>query len=103
MTHRKVHALADQPAIVERVVAAAAARLHVDGSLVQVVRWQHVEWPNRSLGCPQPGAVYLQMITPGWLVVVESSGQTLEYHTDEAGRLVVCDGRIPRPPPIDRT
>src|SRR5207248_1652116 len=51
----------EQPAIVDTVVADAAQRLQIDPSQVQVLRWQHVDWPNSSLGCPQPGAVYLQV------------------------------------------
>jgi hypothetical protein len=91
------------PAIVDVVVADAAARLQVDPSEVQVMRWERVAWPDSSLGCPQPGGVYLQVITPGWLVMVEAAGQTLEYHTDEAGHLAVCGMLRPRVPPIDGT
>jgi hypothetical protein len=78
------------PAPVQAVLADAAARMGVDPSQVQLVRAQHVDWPNSSLGCPTPGAVYLQVITPGWLVTVQVDGQTLEYHTDEGSRVLVC-------------
>jgi len=92
-----------RPAIVDEVIADAAARLQVDPSEVQIQRWGHIQWPDSSLGCPQPGGVYLQVITPGWVVGVEAAGQTLEYHTDEAGHLAACNTLHPRVPPIDGT
>src|SRR4051812_28094821 len=93
----------DQPAIVPTVIAAAATTLAVEPDSVQVVRWQAVNWPNSSLGCPKPGVAYLQVITPGWLVVVSAADRTLEYHTDQRARVVLCEGFRPRLPPLDRT
>ena len=31
--------------------------------------------------------LYAQVITPGYLVVISGAGKTLEYHTDERGRI----------------
>jgi len=43
---------------------------------------------DASLGCPKPDMVYAQVITPGFLVVLEAMGDEYEYHTD-VGRFVV--------------
>ncbi len=48
------------------------------------------DWPDSSLGCPQPDMLYAQVITPGYLVVVEVSGEPIEYHTDDRGTVVRC-------------
>ncbi|HET6317130.1 MAG TPA: hypothetical protein VFG86_11775 [Chloroflexota bacterium] len=91
---------ATQPLTIDAVIADAATRLQVDPSLVQLLSLQAVAWSDSSLGCPQAGIAYAQVITPGYRVVVESGGQTLEYHTDQTGRaIVVCDGS-PRNPGV---
>ena len=62
------------------------------------------EWNDSSLGCPQPGFQYLQVITSGWVIVVEAGGESFEYHTNQSGSAVVlCQkgspavGRTPVP------
>jgi hypothetical protein len=55
---------------------------------------EHKKWGNTSLGCPKPGEMYAQVVTPGWLIVLSGGGKTLEYHTNANGRQVVlCDER----------
>jgi hypothetical protein len=51
------------------------------------------EWPDSGLGCPQPGQLYLQVITPGWLIEVQGGGKIFEYHTDGDDRFVLCAER----------
>jgi hypothetical protein len=51
-----------------------------------------VDWSDTSLGCPEPGMAYAQVITPGYLIVLGAAGQTYEYHTDEHSSVVLCRG-----------
>ena len=73
-----------------QLVAAIAADLGVPPESVQVIAVEPRDWPDTSLGCPQPGMLYAQVITPGYLVLVEVSGERIEYHTDERGTVVRC-------------
>ena len=57
---------------------------------VQVIRTEKREWPDSALGCPRPGEMYAQMLTPGWLIEVRSGQRALEYHTDASDRFVLC-------------
>lgn len=85
--------MANEPgaqAAVAAVMQAAAARLNVAPGQVQVERVEAREWSDASLGCPQPGMMYAQVLTDGFLVVVAGGGQRLEYHTDRSGRAVFC-------------
>lgn len=75
-----------------RQVAAAALGLAPDEITVTAV--EAVEWSDASLGCPQPGYVYAQVITPGYRATVEAGGQTYAVHTDSQGYGLVC------PPPM---
>ena len=49
-------------------------------------------WPDSSLGCPQPGMAYSQIVTPGWLLDFDIDGgpDDIEVHTDAGSRAVVC-------------
>jgi hypothetical protein len=38
-----------------------------------------VTWNDSSLGCPQPGMMYTQVITPGLRVMVEADGKSYDY------------------------
>ena len=81
--------------LVQLVREDAAQRFGTDPASVQVAANQAVEWSNASLGCPQREAVFAQVITPGFLIVVEVDGNRLNYHTDAGTRFVVCEGGRP--------
>ncbi|OGO40286.1 MAG: hypothetical protein A2Z04_05280 [Chloroflexi bacterium RBG_16_57_9] len=70
--------------------AELARRLNVSAEQIQVVSIESVEWPDASLGCPQPGQMYIQVITPGYKVTLSAAGQRYEVHTDLKGRAVMC-------------
>ena len=79
----------DSSALVAQAVADAAARSGVAPDAVRVVRVEPREWPDSGLGCPKPGTGYAQVITSGYLIVIEAGGQTLEYRTDRS-RAELC-------------
>ena len=70
---------------------ALAKELGVDAAAIRVAQIEEVEWRDSSLGCPKPGMNYLQVITPGYRVVLEAQGRRYEYHTDTGKRVVRCD------------
>jgi hypothetical protein len=51
---------------------------------VTVVQVEAVEWPDSSLGNPQPDGVYLQVVTPGFRILLRAGAETYEYHSDYA-------------------
>lgn len=81
------------PPALQAVVADAATRAGADARNVQVLRTERTEWSDSGLGCPRPGAVYAQVMTPGWLIEVRSGQKTFEYHTDSADSFVLCADR----------
>ncbi len=74
----------------QRAIEDAARTTGVDPGSVRVLNVEARDWPDASLGCPKPGMMYAQVITPGYLVVVAGGGKRLEYHTDLRGRAVMC-------------
>jgi hypothetical protein len=77
-------------AVVDQVIKDLAAQLNVTVDSITVVSVEAVEWPDASLGCPQPGMSYAQVITPGYRVVLEASGEQYEYHTGGTD-FVLCE------------
>jgi hypothetical protein len=79
----------------EAALAAAIADLAKQTSLpadqITLVSIEVTDWSDTSLGCPQEGMMYAQVITPGYLIVLEAQGQQYEYHTDQAANVVWCN------------
>lgn len=65
-----------------------AARTSAEVTLVSA---EHTKWPDASLGNPQPGMAYAQVITPGYKIVLASGGANYEYHTDTAGNFTLVE------------
>ncbi len=80
------------PHPVRLAIEQAAEDAGVAQDEVEVVEYEAVEWRDTSLGCPQPGMMYAQVIVPGYRVVLNVEGETVEYHTDSNGTVVRCDG-----------
>lgn len=68
----------------------AAVHLGVSQDQLRVESVQPEQWPDSSLGCPQPGEMYSQIVTPGFLIVITSGSKRLEYHTDGRSRVKLC-------------
>ena len=85
---------ADAQAQVARATEDLSRRLGVPQSDVRVVSVEGREWSDASLGCPEPGVAYIQVITPGYLIILEAGGKRYEYHTAKS-RAVLCEGGKP--------
>ncbi len=46
-------------------------------------------WPNRALGCPQPGMFYAQVLTPGYRIVFKVGEEFFIFHSDYLGYMVL--------------
>jgi hypothetical protein len=64
-----------------------ANRLGVPVSDISVVSVNSVSWPDSSLGLPQPGMAYSQMVTPGYNIQLQVNNQTYDYHSDSGTRV----------------
>lgn len=64
-----------------------AQKLGIEPDAVTVQRVEETEFPDASLGVPQPGQMYAQVLTPGYVIELAAGGQTYEYHASDS-RLV---------------
>jgi hypothetical protein len=75
---------------VDAALQDAAGHLSVSRDQLQVSQVAAQQWNDAALGCPQPGQLYSQIVTPGFLVMITSGSRQLEYHTDTRGRVTLC-------------
>lgn len=80
------------PPPVQAAVNDLARHLNIPAEQVTVVHLEGVTWPDTSLGCPQPGMAYAQVLVEGYKVILEALGHRYEYHTDMTGRVVRVPG-----------
>ena len=74
-----------------------AERLSAPAESLTLVKDEAVQWSDASLGCPQEGMMYAQVITPGHRMTFRHNEDTYEVHTADAGSSmepVSCEGGV---------
>lgn len=69
-------------------------------------RWSQSNYPDTSLGCPQAGQSYAQVLTNGYQFVFTLNGATFDYRASADGRtLFLCSGPavVPAAPAVQAT
>jgi hypothetical protein len=79
------------PQAVLTAQADLAERLGVSQDVIDWVSHEEVDWPDGSLGCPQPGMVYTQAIVNGTLTVFEVDGVEYRYHAGGGREPFLCE------------
>ncbi len=77
-------------AAVKAAIADLAKQKNLPVTDISVVSVEAVEWNDSSLGCPQEGFMYAQVITPGYLIKLTAGGRQYQYHTDQTKTVVLC-------------
>jgi hypothetical protein len=67
--------------LVSQARADLSERLGVAPDQIELMAFDAVTWPDGSLGCPQPGMAYTQVLVDGARIVLAYNGQTYEYHS----------------------
>jgi hypothetical protein len=79
----------------DRLVAMAkedlAQRLEIGADDVTVKDIEATEFPDASLSVPEVGQMYAQVITPGYIILLEADGQAYRYHGAEQRVVLVPD------------
>jgi hypothetical protein len=77
-------------AAAEQARAAAARELKAAANEFTVVMVEPAQWSDSTLGCRKPGAMYEQVVSSGYVVVLERAGK--RHQVNVAGsRAVMCD------------
>jgi hypothetical protein len=74
-----------------------AQRLGIGLDEIELQSVTPADFPDTSLGVPESGQVYAQVITPGYVIELTVAGQTYRYHTS-GERVVAVPEDEGRPP-----
>lgn len=79
--------------LIDQVVERLSSEIDVAADAIEIATTESVEWPDTSLGCPQPDQAYAQVITPGYRIILEVEGEQYEFHTSTLpdAQIVRCD------------
>lgn len=86
--------------LIEKAKSDLAQRLSIAISEINLVKVEEVVWSNASLGCPQPGMVYADMLTAGYLVLLGAKDTVYEYHTSKGTEVIYCVNPLPPVPGV---
>ena len=89
----------EQRALARLAITTLADDLGIATDRVRVDTIRAVEWPDSSLGCPQPGQQYLQVVTPGHRISLRVDAQLYTVH-EAGGKAFVCRQRKPGGVPL---
>jgi len=84
--------------ILDAIIKEAATLAKVQREKLVIVRAQAVTWNDGSLGCPEPGAMYIQALVKDYWVVIDAA---YDFRVDNAGRFRLWPagrGHPPLPP-----
>ena len=75
-----------------------AGRLSLPAAQIILIDARSVVWPNSSVGCPQPGMLYADVLTAGYLILLQADGQNYEYHAGKSSDAFLCENPTPPVP-----
>lgn len=91
--------------LIQIAKADLANRLTMPMDEVEVLVVEEVTWSDSSMGCPQPGMMYAQVLQDGLLIKLAAGDQTYEYHSGGTREPFLCEKRVTlnkeAPPKID--
>lgn len=76
--------------IEDTAIEALTSKLGVAATEVRHISTEETDWGDSSLGCPTPGKMYMQVITPGHKVILEHSGTRYPIHMSKH-RAFICE------------
>ena len=76
--------------LVDQAMADLATRRAIDAAGIVAVSAKSVTWPDKSLGCPQPGMAYNQVTVDGALIELTAAGTTYRYHSGGGRSPFLC-------------
>jgi hypothetical protein len=91
-------------AVIPIAVTDLAERLGLPESEIEVTAAYLVSWPDASLGCPEPGMQYAQVVTDGAVIELTADATTYSYHMGGSRyRPFLCETPAGSIPPKDQT
>lgn len=68
--------------VVDLAIKDLSVMLKIPASDIKLAKQEAVDWPDASIGFPEKGMMYAQVITPGFRIILNAQGKLYEYHSD---------------------
>ena len=79
---------------VAKAVEDLTGRMAISADNIKILSVENKTWPDSSLGCPQEGMMYMQMLVEGGkLIQLEADGQIYNYHAGPDGDPFLCENQ----------
>jgi hypothetical protein len=88
--------------LLQMILEDLSGRLGIELQQTEVVQAEAVLWPDGSLGCPDPGEVYLQEPVNGFRIVLDVGGIPYDYRASEKGFFKLCEQTLPLVPQVSK-
>jgi hypothetical protein len=76
--------------ILDMILADAVKTTAADIQNIEIIRSQAVTWPDGSLGCPQEGMAYTQVLTDGYWIILRINEVDYDYRITQNGYFILC-------------
>jgi hypothetical protein len=87
--------------ILDLILDEAASLAGVPREQLTIERAEAVTWGDGSLGCPEPGVMYTQMLVDGYWVVIGAGDQTFDFRGSGTSYRLCPPGRGVPPAPAN--
>lgn len=78
-------------AVAEAARKALATELDLPEADLDIAVDEAVTWPDTSIGCPEEGMSYAQVLTPGHRVILRVGYEEYAFHAAEGGLPFLCE------------
>ena len=66
--------------LVQQAITDLSQRLSVSESMITLMKYENVVWPDAGLGCPHPDMAYTQVQRDGYRILLQYGKRTFAYH-----------------------
>lgn len=76
--------------LLDRIMGDLEQRAGAARSDFTIERAESIQWPDGSLGCPEPGQEYTQALVDGYWIVIAHDGHRYDYRASHRGYFRLC-------------
>jgi hypothetical protein len=76
--------------LVQQAIDMLSQQFNIPPAGIAVSKVTPMTWPDRSLGCPKIGVLYIPEVTSGYEILLEANAHIFTIHTAQPGIVVLC-------------